>query len=37
VLVRARQQHRKKQASGLRALERSVRGVADDLEKRLRR
>src|SRR5215216_5717388 len=36
VLVRARQQHRKKQATGLRALERSVRGVADDLEKRLR-
>ena len=37
VLVRARQQQRKKQARGLRALERSVRGVADDLEKRLRR
>ena len=37
VLVRARQQQRRKQASGLRALERSVRGVAGDLEKRLRR
>jgi hypothetical protein len=37
VVVRARQQHRKKQTGVLRALERSVRGVADDLEKRLRR
>jgi hypothetical protein len=37
VLVRARQQHRKRQASPLRALERSVRGVAGDLERRLRR
>jgi hypothetical protein len=37
VLVRARQQQRKKQGNALRALERSVRGVADDLEKRLRR
>lgn len=37
VLVRARQQHRKRQVSGVRALERSVRGVADDLERRLRR
>ena len=37
VLVRARQQHRKRQATGLRALERSVRDVAGDLEKRLRR
>src|SRR5215216_6833419 len=36
VLVRARQQQRKRQASGLKALERSLRGVADDLEKRLR-
>ena len=36
VLVRARQQHRKKQATALRALERSVRGVANDLERRLR-
>jgi hypothetical protein len=37
VVVRARQQHRKKQTGVFRALERSVRGVADDLEKRLRR
>jgi hypothetical protein len=37
VLVRARQQHKKRQATGLRALERSLRDVADDLEKRLRR
>ncbi len=37
VLVRARQQHRKRQATGLRALERSLRDVAGDLEKRLRR
>jgi hypothetical protein len=37
VLVRARQQQKKRQATGLRALERSVRDVADDLEKRLRR
>jgi hypothetical protein len=37
VLVRARQQQRKRQGSGLRALERSVREVADDFEKRLRR
>jgi hypothetical protein len=37
VVVRARQQHRKKQTGVLRALERSVRGVADDLQKRLRR
>jgi hypothetical protein len=37
VLVRARQQQRKRQASGLRALERSLRDVAGDLEKRLRR
>ena len=37
VLVRARQQHKKRQARGLRALERSVRDVADDLEKRLKR
>ena len=36
VLVRARQQHRKRQATGLRALERSLREVADDLERRLR-
>jgi hypothetical protein len=37
VLVRARQQHKKRQVTGLRALERSVRDVAGDLEKRLRR
>src|ERR671918_730757 len=37
VLVRARQQTKKRQSSGLRALERSLRDVADDLEKRLRR
>jgi hypothetical protein len=36
VLVRARQQQKKRQTSGLRALERSLRDVADDLEKRLR-
>ena len=35
VLVRARQQHRKRQAGGLRALERSMRDVASDLQKRL--
>jgi len=37
VLGRARQQHKKKQARGFKALERSVRGVASDLEKRVRR
>jgi hypothetical protein len=37
VLVRARQQHRKRQASGIKALHRSVRGVAADVQKRLRR
>jgi hypothetical protein len=37
VLVRARQQHKKRQASGLKALERSLRDVAEDLEKRLHR
>ena len=36
VLVRARQQQKKRHASGLKALERSLRDVADDLEKRLR-
>jgi hypothetical protein len=36
VLVRARQQHKKRQATGVRALERSLREVADDLERRLR-
>jgi hypothetical protein len=37
VLVRARQQQKKRHSSGLRALEKSLRDVADDLEKRLRR
>ena len=37
VLVRARQQHKKRQVRGVRALERSLRDVVDDLEKRLRR
>jgi hypothetical protein len=36
VLVRTRQQQRKRQARGLAALEKSIRGVADDIEKRLR-
>jgi hypothetical protein len=35
VLVRARQQQRKRQATGLRAVERSMRGVAADVRKRL--
>jgi hypothetical protein len=37
VLVRARQQHKKRQTSSLKALERSMRGVASDVQKRLRR
>jgi hypothetical protein len=37
VLVRARQQHKKRQTSGLKALEKSMRDVVTDLEKRLRR
>ena len=37
VLVRARQQQKKRQASGLRALERSVRDVSADLQRRLKR
>src|ERR687895_1745915 len=37
VLVRARQQHKKRQTSGLKALEKSMRDVASDLEKRLHR
>jgi hypothetical protein len=37
VLVRARQQQRKRQSHGLRALEKSMRDVASDLEKRLHR
>jgi hypothetical protein len=37
VLVRARQQQKKRHASGLKALERGLRDVAGDLEKRLHR
>jgi hypothetical protein len=37
VLVRARQQQRRREARGLRALERSVRDVAGDVAKRLSR
>ena len=37
VVVRARQQHRKRNTRPLHALQRSLRDVADDLEKRLRR
>ena len=37
VLVRARQQHRKRHLTGVRALEKSVRDVADDLQRRLAR
>src|SRR5215218_4058553 len=36
VLVRARQRQRKRESSGLRALEKGVRDLAGDLEKRLR-
>ena len=36
VLVRARQQQKKRNTTGLQALEKSLRGVADDIEKRLR-
>ena len=36
VLVRARPQQKKKHATGLQALEKSIRGVANDIEKRLR-
>ena len=35
-VVRARQQQKRRHGSGMRALERSVRGVADDIAKRLR-
>jgi hypothetical protein len=35
VLVRARQRHKRQHASGLRALEQSLRDVAGDLQKRL--
>ncbi|HZC14489.1 MAG TPA: hypothetical protein VE270_10770, partial [Thermoleophilaceae bacterium] len=37
VLVRARQQHKKRHLSGLHALEKSLRGVTEDVQKRLRR
>jgi hypothetical protein len=37
VLVRARQQQRKRQTTGLRALEKSLRDVSDELGKRLSR
>jgi len=36
VVVRARQQQKKRQGTGLRSLERSLREVADGVEKRLR-
>jgi hypothetical protein len=35
ILVRARQQQRKRHVTGLRAIERGVRDVASDLQKRL--
>jgi hypothetical protein len=35
VLVRARQKSRKREATGLNAIEKSLRQVADDLQKRL--
>jgi len=37
VLVRARQQHKKRQASGLKALEKSVQEVSGDIRKRFHR
>lgn len=37
VLVRARQQHRKRHVGGFRALEKSARDVTRDFQKRLRR
>lgn len=37
VLVRARQAHRRRQARGLHALERSVRDVAEGVRRRLKR
>ena len=36
VLVRARQQQKKRHDTGLHALEKSIRGVADDIARRLR-
>ena len=35
VLVRARQQHKRRQSTGLKALERSLRDVTEDLQRRL--
>ena len=35
VLVRARQQHNRRQSSGLKALQRSLRDVTEDLQRRL--
>jgi hypothetical protein len=37
VLVRARQQHKRRQVTRVKALQRSMRGVATDVQKRLRR
>jgi hypothetical protein len=37
VLVRARQQHRRRQSSGLRSLQQGARDVAGDLRRRLQR
>jgi hypothetical protein len=37
VLVRARQQHKKRGTPGLHALQKSLRGVVEDVEKRLKR
>src|ERR1700754_3189723 len=37
VLVRARPQHKKRPVTGVKALQRSMRGVATDVQKRLRR
>ena len=37
VLVRARQQHRRREASGFKALERGMREVSADMRRRLRR
>jgi hypothetical protein len=37
IVVRARQQQRKREATGMKALERSVREVAGDVRRRLRR
>jgi len=37
VVVRARQQHRKREATGVKALEQSLRQVTGDIRKRLDR